>query len=238
MAYRPTVLARDWLVTTEHYLSAEAGAAMLAAGGTAMDAAVAAVLAESVVNPHMLTLGGEVVMLVHEGATGAVHVVNGHTVAPQGLSLERCRSAGLTSLPADHPWAWGVPAALHGLLSALDRWGTRTFGEVAAPAIELARRGFPVHPGLRGPGEWFSLASDAEKFLRWPSTAALYLPGGRLPDVGDVSTNPDLAATLAELADAERRAAGGRASPRRATPSTGASRRPASRPSSGSMAAS
>ena len=71
MASRPTLLARDWLITTEHYLSAEAGAAVLRAGGNAMDAAVAAILAECVVNPHMLTLGGEVVMLVHEAATRA-----------------------------------------------------------------------------------------------------------------------------------------------------------------------
>ena len=70
MASRPTLLARDWLITTEHYLSAEAGAGVLRDGGNAMDAAVAAILAECVLNPHMLSLGGEVVMLVHEAATG------------------------------------------------------------------------------------------------------------------------------------------------------------------------
>ena len=91
MASRPTLLARDWLITTEHYLSAEAGAGVLRDGGNAMDAAVAAILAECVLNPHMLSLGGEVVMLVHEAATGQVSAMNGHTVAPRGLTLERCR---------------------------------------------------------------------------------------------------------------------------------------------------
>jgi gamma-glutamyltranspeptidase / glutathione hydrolase len=111
MAFRPTLLARDWLITTEHYLSAEAGAAVLRDGGNAMDAAVAAVLAECVVNPHMLSLGGEVVMLVHEAAPGRVLAVNGHTVAPRGLTLERCRAAGLTlGLPTEHPLAWSAPA--------------------------------------------------------------------------------------------------------------------------------
>ena len=87
MATRPTLLARDWLITTEHYLSAEAGAAVLRAGGNAVDAAAAAILADSVLNPHMLTLGGELVMLVHEGRSGQAHVLNGHTEAPRGLTM-------------------------------------------------------------------------------------------------------------------------------------------------------
>jgi gamma-glutamyltranspeptidase/glutathione hydrolase len=215
MAFRPTILARDWLVTTEHYLSAQAGAAILQAGGTAVDAAAAAVLVECVVNPHMLSFGGEVPMLVHEGATGAVHVVNGHTITPRGLTLERCRAAGLdarTALPADHPLAWGVPATPHALCAALARWGTRTFAEVAAPARDLARRGFPMHPGLRGPGESLSIAAEAAKFrTRWTSTAELYMPGGQLPAVGTRLVNADMADTLDGMIDAERRANGSRA---------------------------
>jgi gamma-glutamyltranspeptidase/glutathione hydrolase len=212
VAFRPTLLARDWLVTSEHYLSAQAAAGILAGGGTAMDGAVAAILVEGLVNPHMHTLGGEVVMLVHEARTGAVHVVNGNTCAPRGLTLERCRELGPTGIPGDHPLAWGVPAAPHALLTALARWGTRRFAEVAAPALDLARRGFPMHPGLRGPGEFLSIAAHAETFrTKWPSSAALYLPGGRLPAVGERATNPDLAAVLDTLCDAERRAGGDRA---------------------------
>ncbi len=211
MALRPTLLARDWLITTEHYLSAQAGASVLERGGNAVDAAVAAVLAEGVVNPHMHTLGGEVVMLVHDAAAGATHVLNGNTCAPAALTPERCRAAGLQDLPPDHPFSWGVPAAPHALLTALARWGTRTLAEVAAPAIDLARRGFPMHPGLLGPGENLSIAADAEKFReRWPSTAEIFLPGGRLPAVGERFTNADLAATLEELVGAERRASGDR----------------------------
>jgi len=212
VAFRPTILAREWLVTTEHYLSAQAGAAILQAGGNAMDAAVAAVLVEGVVNPHMHTLGGEVVMLVHDGATGGVHVVNGHTQAPRGLTVERCRAAGLAALPPDHPLSWGVPAAPAALLTALAGWGTRTLADVAEPARDLARRGYPMHPGLRGPGESLSIAADAAKFrARWPTTAALYLPAGRLHDVGERLVNAELADTLDLLVDAERRAGGSRA---------------------------
>ncbi len=211
MAFRPTLLARDWLITTEHYLSAQAGALILQSGGNAMDAAVAAVLAEGVVNPHMHTLGGEVVMLVHEARTGETHVVNGNTCAPLALTLERCRAAGLDSLSPDHPFSWGVPAAPAALITALARWGTRNLAEVAAPAIDLARRGFPMHPGLRGPGESLSIAGDADKFRsRWPSTAAVYLPDGEIPAVGERFVNPALADTLESLVEAERRGGGGR----------------------------
>jgi gamma-glutamyltranspeptidase/glutathione hydrolase len=212
MASRPTILARDWLITTEHYLSAEAGAAILRDGGNAMDAAVSAILAECVLNPHMLSLGGEVVMLVHEAATGEVRALNGHTVAPRGLTLDRCREAGLTiGLPTDHPLAWSAPATPHALLTALDRWGTRPLAAAAAPARDLARRGFPMHPGLRGPGEHLSIHAYEERLRGWPTSAALYLPEGRLPEVGTRFTNPALADTLDLLVDAERRGNGNRA---------------------------
>jgi gamma-glutamyltranspeptidase/glutathione hydrolase len=212
MTFRPTLLARDWLITTEHYLSAEAGAAVLRDGGNAIDAAVAAILAECVVNPHMLSLGGEVVMLVFDPAAGDVVALNGHTVAPRGLTLERCRAAGLTlGLPTEHPLAWSPPATPHALLTALERWGTRPLHAVAAAARDLARRGFPVHPGLRGPGEHLCIAAHLDRLRQWPASAALYLPGGRLPEVGTSLANPALADTLDLLVDAERRAGPDRA---------------------------
>ena len=212
MAFRPTLLARDWLITTEHYLSAEAGAGVLRDGGNAMDAAVAAVLAECVLNPHMLSLGGEVVMLVHEAATGRVTAMNGHTVAPRGLTLDRCRAAGLTiGLPTDHPLAWSAPATPHALLMALERWGTRPLAPVAAAAQDLARRGFPMHPGLRGPSEHLSITTYLDRLRGWPTSAALYLPGGHPPEVGALFANPALADTLDLLVDSERRAGGDRA---------------------------
>jgi gamma-glutamyltranspeptidase/glutathione hydrolase len=160
----------------------------------------------------MLSFGGEVVMLVHEGRTGQVSAMNGHTVAPRGLTLERCRGAGLTiGLPTDHPLAWSAPATPHALLTALERWGTRPFGPVAAAARDLARRGFPMHPGLRGPGEHLSIAAFEDRVRSWSTSAALYLPGGELPEVGRLFANPALAATLDLLVDAERHAGGSRA---------------------------
>lgn len=155
------------MVTTEHYLSALIGVQVLKQGGNATDAAVAAIFAEGVLNPHMHTLGGESPMLIYQADTGRVSAINGNTAAAQR----------------------------------------------ATPAMELARDGFPMHPGLRGPSDYlaFSLYHQLEKFQdRWPTSAQLYLPQGQLPNVGDVFRNPDLAHTFERLLQAERDAAGDR----------------------------
>jgi gamma-glutamyltranspeptidase/glutathione hydrolase len=107
------------------------------------------------------------------------------------------------------------PCALpHALLSVLDRFGTRTFADVATPALELAEGGFPMHAALRGPAPAnllgdFSIIGGADLFRsEWPSTGDVYLPGGRVPDVGEVVRNPDLGRTFRHLIAAEERAAG------------------------------
>ena len=156
--------------------------------------------------------------------------MNGHTVAPRGLTLERCRAAGLTiGLPTDHPLAWSAPATPHALLTALERWGTRPLAQVAAAAHDLARRGFPMHPGLRGPGEHLCIAAYQDR-LRALADLRRALPARRpaCRRSGALFANPTLADTLDLLVDAERRAgrrAGPPGSARRAMPSTAASRR-------------
>jgi len=97
------------------------------------------------------------------------------------------------------------------LLSVLGRFGTLSFTEVVEPALELAEGGFPLHKALRGPAPTymlsdFSVAGNADKFRKeWPSSAKVYLPGGRLPDVGEVLKNPDLGRTFRRLIDAEQK---------------------------------
>jgi gamma-glutamyltranspeptidase / glutathione hydrolase len=203
------------MVVSEHYLSAEAGLRVLHAGGNAFDAAVAATLVEGVVNPHMHTFGGEIAALVYVASEGAVFAVNGNTVAPRAATLEAFAARGLELVPPAGVVAAGPPGAPHALLTVLARFGTRSFAEVVTPALELAEDGFPLHPGLRGPAPAhglgdFSLAGCAERFRSaWPSSAAIYLPGGRVPDVGERLRNPDLARTFRRLIAAEERGRGG-----------------------------
>jgi len=198
------------MVATEHYLSAFIGATILRQGGNAVDAAVAAIFAEGVVNPHMHTLGGEVPMLISTAETGQVVAINGNTIAPQRATIDWFRQRGMALIPGEGLLAAGVPAACDALLTALERFGTMTLAEVLQPAFVLASEGFPVHPGLRGPSDYlpFSIWHNRDKFReQWPTSAQLYMPHGRLPNVGEIWRNPDLARTFALLLEAERAAA-------------------------------
>lgn len=207
MTYRPTIMGTHGMVAAEHYLSALIGVQILKQGGNAVDAAVAAAFAEGVLNPHMHTLGGESPMLIYSADTGRVSAINGNTAAAQRATPEWFAAQGLGLIPGDGLLAAGVPAAFGALVTALERFGTMTLAQVATPAMELARDGFPMHPGLRGPSDYlfFSIWHLQDKFRdRWPTSAQLYLPEGVLPEVGDVFRNPNLAQTFARLLEAER----------------------------------
>ena len=214
MPQRPTLMGIRGMVVSEHYLSAEAGFRLLRAGGNAFDAAIAATLAEGVLNPHMHTFGGELSALCYTVRDGRVFAVNGDTVAPQAATIGWFETNGLTHIPFAGLLAAGPPAVPHALLSILARFGTKSFAEVVTPALELAEGGFPLHPALHGPAPAsvlgdFSLAGSADVFLNaWPSSGAVYLPGGRLPDVGETMRNPDLGRTFRRLIASEERAAG------------------------------
>ena len=201
------------MVVSEHYLSAEAGFRILRAGGNAFDAAIAATLAEGVLNPHMHTFGGELSALCYVASDRRAFAVNGDTVAPRAATIGWFETHGLTHIPFAGVLAAGPPAIPHALLSALARFGTKSFAEVVTPALELAEGGFPLHPALRGPAPAsllgdFSLAGSADVFLEaWPSSGAVYLPRGCLPDVGETIRNPDLGRTFRRLIASEERAA-------------------------------
>ena len=209
MAYRPTLMGTRGMVATEHYLSSQAGLRMLQAGGNAFDAAVAATLAEGVLNPHMHTFGGELSALVYTAADGRVAAINGNTVAPKAATIAWFREHDIPLIPFNGVEAAGPCAAPDALLGVLQRFGTLRFSQVVEPALELAEDGFPLHTALRGPAPAymrmdFSIAGNAERFRsKWPSSAKVYLPDGRLPEVGEILKNPDLGQTFRRLMKAE-----------------------------------
>ena len=219
MAHRPTLMGTRGMIASEHYLSAQAGFRILQAGGNAFDAAVAATLAEGVLNPHMHTFGGELAALVYDAANKKVSAINGNTVAPRAATIEWFQKNDIPLIPFNGVVSAGPCAAPDALLTVLQGFGTLSFTQVVEPALELAEGGFPLHTALRGPAPAymsvdFSIAGNAKHFQKkWPSSAQVYLPGGRLPDVGEVLKNPDLGRTFRRLMDAEQHAQGqGRAS--------------------------
>lgn len=206
-------MGRETMITTEHYLSASAGARMFARGGNAIDAAVAATLVEGIVNPHMHTIGGEAPILLRHGGSGRVVAINGNTMAPERATIAHYRSLGLDLVPGAGLLAAGVPAAFGALMCALENFGTMTLGEIAEPAAALCEDGFPMHPGLAGPADGQEVTSavglstiraNAKVFrTRWPSTARLYMPNGEVPNPGAIIKNPALANFFRRLMDAE-----------------------------------
>jgi gamma-glutamyltranspeptidase/glutathione hydrolase len=209
----PLIMGRRAILATEHYLSAAAGAGIFARGGNAIDAAVAATFVEGVVNPHMHAIGGEAPMLIYSASARRVVAINGNMMAPARATIEHYRSLGIELIPGAGLLAAGVPAAFDALVTALTEFGTTSLAEVIEPALELAADGFPMHAGLSGidasdrefyAGAGASIRQNARRFLdKWPSSARVYMPDGKVPRPGAVIKNPALANFFKRVLDAE-----------------------------------
>ena len=208
--FHPRLFGINGAVTSEHYLAANAGADVLKAGGNAVDAAIGAVLVEGVVNPHQHTLGGECPILIQMASEKEPVVVNGNTMAPERATVASYLERGLSEVPEIGILAAGVPAALGALTTALEKFGTMSFADVAGAALSLARHGFPVHRGMLYLAD-FGIC-DIEERIReeWRNTGEVYLPDGAVPEPGQLLRNPALADCLQTLVDREVATAGSR----------------------------
>ena len=193
-----------WAVAAGHALASEAAARVLDAGGNAIDAGVAAGLTLGVVHPDMVSVAGVAPILVHVAKTGTTFQISGVGPYPRASTLAVFRARHGGQIPPGLARTV-VPAAPAAWLAALARWGTMSFADVAAPATEHASRGFPVSRFSA-----YQMAANAEKYRRWPTSAALFLREGRAYRTGEVLVQSELGETLARMAEAERRAGGGR----------------------------
>jgi gamma-glutamyltranspeptidase/glutathione hydrolase len=200
-AQRPALRGTRHMVAAGHYGAAHAAFAILEAGGNAVDAAVAGGIALGVLQPDIVNVAGVAPIMVRM-ADSVVHTIAGLGCWPAatdpGLFVREHGGHVPESILRTV-----VPAAPDAWITALERFGTMTFGEVAAAAIRFADEGFPMYPLLAD-----MIATSKDKYARWPSSAAIYLPGGRPPKVGEIFVQRDLARTLRYMADQE--AAAGR----------------------------
>lgn len=197
--YRPEVVGRIGVVAAGRHFAAEAGMRMLARGGNAIDAGVAATFAAAVSEISHFGLGGEVPIILHLADRNDVVVVNGQGTAPRAASAELFRRQG--GIPTNGASAGTVPAVVDALAITLAEFGTFSLADVLAPAIELAD-GFVWYDFLT---RYLEPEFDAVK--RFPSGARIYLqgPSGTIPAVGSLFRQPDLAATLRALVEEEGR---------------------------------
>lgn len=183
--YKKAVQSERGVVGSQHWLAAQAGAGILAEGGNAVDAAVAAALALNAVEPWMCGLGGSGFMVIWLAESDTAHVVNFQGTLAQGIDLadyplDPSVPGSIMGFPGvvdnrnvDGYGAITVPGAVAGLSEAQARFGRLSFDTAIKPAIDLAERGLPV--------DWhgtLQIALEAANLLKDPEAAATYLPGG------------------------------------------------------------
>jgi len=195
----PRLIGTNGAVAANSYLSVDAGVDVLKAGGNAIDAAVAASFVEGLVNPQMHTIGGECPILVRAAGADRVYAINGNGAAPARATPEEFRRRGFEHVPDEDILAATVPAAFGALATALARFGTLPLREVIAPALALAKNGFPASTGLVHQ-ERYGLRDLASKFAGWSGSRAIYLP---VPEAGQLLRNEPLARTYEHLARAK-----------------------------------
>ncbi|MEX2302826.1 MAG: gamma-glutamyltransferase family protein [Bryobacterales bacterium] len=196
---RPMIMGKRGLVVSGHHQASAAGLEMMRQGGNAIDAGVATVFAQTVVEFDRVGVGGEVPVLIYLADQKRVVAINGHGFAPRAATLEWFRERNIEHIAGDGFLPATVPAVVESLILALDRFGTKSLAEVLAPAIDLAANGFPVYPHFQEHVEQYSARFRSE----WPSSAKIFLPDGKVPKVGDVFVQQDLARTFKRLAAAE-----------------------------------
>ena len=207
--YRPLVTGAQHVVSSGHYLATAAGFRILEQGGNATDAGVAAGIAINVTLPQWTGFGGVAPIIIHDAASGDTLSISGLGRFPKAASIDYFNKNCGGELPP------GVlrtvtPAAADAWITALRLYGTMSFEQVVTPALELAEGGFPIPATLQSAlartGD--SLIGDSDGDGRWPSTSAVFFPGGRRPDIGDILIQKDLARTFYRLIEVERDHAG------------------------------
>ncbi len=201
MRHRPIVYGNRHIVSAGHHLAAQAAFSILEKGGNAVDAGGGAVVTLAVVQPDMVNVAGVSPMMIYLADRRETVTIDGLGVWPRAASVEYFVKNHDGQIPEGLLRAV-VPAAPDAWLTALERYGTMSFGDIAAEPIRLARQGFATH----------SLMSDRIKeyragYERYPSNAEIFLARGRPPEPGDPFVQVDLAGSLQYMVDEERAAA-------------------------------
>ena len=196
---RPTVYGPRHAVSAGHYLASNAAMAVLENGGNAIDAGCAAGMCLGVLLPDLVNVAGVAPILIRL-ADGRVESIAGLGHWPAALPPDVFMREHDGTIP-NGVRRTVVPAAPDAWITALQRHGTWRFEDICQFAIRYAREGFAVFPLLRE-----SILGHRAEYERWESNRAIFLPGGRVPEVGERFVQSDLAATMQYMADEARAA--------------------------------
>jgi gamma-glutamyltranspeptidase/glutathione hydrolase len=198
---RPVVRGRAHAVASMKPESTQVAERILRAGGNAFDAAVAGQAVLGIVDAANNGVGSDAELLIYDARAKKAISLNAEGTAPALATIDWYRANQGGKIPVSDTLLSGtVPGVVDAWYTLLDRWGTMTFAEVLAPAIEMAERGFPINDRLA------AAIANSKKLRKYPSSERVYFPGGKTWQAGDIASNPDLARTLKRLVQAERAA--------------------------------
>ena len=208
---RPVVHGTQGIVSAGHYLTAMSAMRMLLSGGNAFDAAVAAGFTAAVVEPTAsYSLATEGSFMLYHAASRQLRVLSGQGVAAGRATVDFFKQKDLDKIPTgpNAGLSFTVPGVVDAFILMLESYGTKTFGETIAPAIDYAQRGFPMYEYMRCK---LQSHQTVEQFRRYPPGGMeVFYQGGKPHEVGQLLVQKQLAATLRKLVQAECDAAGHR----------------------------
>jgi gamma-glutamyltranspeptidase/glutathione hydrolase len=196
-SYAPSmVITQEGIVATSHVQASVAGAQVLAKGGSAVDAAIAANAVLGVTEPMMNGMGGDLFAIYWEAKTGKLYGLNSSGWAPQALTVKHLRSKGTTAMPESGINTVTVPGAVAGWNALHERFGRLPWKDLFQPAIFYAEQGYPVpeviHAYWQDSADWITADSESRR---------VFLPNGKPPITGQIFRNSDLGKALQLVAD-------------------------------------
>jgi gamma-glutamyltranspeptidase/glutathione hydrolase len=196
---RPVIRGRQAAVSSMKAEATEAARRILQTGGNAFDAAVGGQAALAVTDFALNGVGSDAVVLVYDAREKKVFSINAEPRAPKLATISWYENNSGGKIPvSDGLLSGGLPGVVDAWYLLLDRWGTMSFEQVLQPAIDLAENGYPLSEARA------RMIANTQKILKYPSTIKIYKPNGEAPKAGEIFKNPDLAATLKKLVEAER----------------------------------
>ncbi|HJQ58575.1 MAG TPA: gamma-glutamyltransferase family protein [Vineibacter sp.] len=203
---RPEITGTFGVVTSTHWIGTAVGMSILERGGNAFDAAVATAFTLQVVEPHLCGPGGDVPIILYDVRRGKPEVICGQGPAPAGATIGYYRAQGLDMVPGTGLLAACVPGTFDAWMRLLRDYGSLRPSDVLAPAIAYARDGHPIVERACA-----TISTVREQFqTHWPTSAAVYLPGGDVPKPGTSFKNAAFAETYSRIVRESESAGGDR----------------------------
>jgi gamma-glutamyltranspeptidase/glutathione hydrolase len=194
-ATRSEVIAQHGMAATSHPLATQVALDILKKGGNAIDAAIAANSCLGLMEPTGNGIGGDLFAIVWDAESGKLHGLNASGRSPYDLTREYFIENGYTSIPPRGPLPVSVPGCVDGWFELHEKFGSMEMNEILSPAINYSRNGFPLTEIIA-----YGWKLNARVLKDFPGFKETFMPGGKVPEKGEIFKNPDLANTLEIIA--------------------------------------